>query len=140
MTTPYIRIASYYETDKMRIVHHSNYIRYFEEARCKFMYDIGCNICEIEENGITIPNVDVYAKYIKPIKFFDEFKIDVRLVKFNGVSFEFEYDIFLTKNNILSATGHTAHCFATDGELKPISIKRRLPEIYEKMKNAVYQT
>lgn len=138
--TPYIGRASYYETDKMRVVHHSNYIRYFEDARCKFLDEIGCGMREIEQEGITIPNVDAYAKYIKPIKFFDEFRVEVKLTRFNGVSFEFEYEVYLTEGNILSATGHTAHCFTTDDELKPVSIKRKLPEIYEKMKNAVYKS
>ena len=34
--------VSYYETDCMNIVHHSNYIRYFEDARIQYMHDIGC--------------------------------------------------------------------------------------------------
>ena len=34
---PYIRKVQYYETDQMGFVHHSNYIRWFEEARIHFM-------------------------------------------------------------------------------------------------------
>ena len=30
---PYEHIVQYYETDQMKVVHHSNYIRWFEEAR-----------------------------------------------------------------------------------------------------------
>ena len=37
---PYIRKVNYYETDRMSIVHHSNYIRYFEEARIYAMEQI----------------------------------------------------------------------------------------------------
>lgn len=129
--------ASYYETDCMCIVHHSNYIRFFEDARIRFMYDIGCDVREIEKSGIVIPNTEAYAKYIKPLKFFDEFRVDVKLTKFNGASFKFEYQLFTTENNILSANGFTSHCFATADELKPLSIKHKLPDIYEKMKNSV---
>ncbi len=64
----YTRQVQYYETDKMKVVHHSNYIRYFEEARSNFMKQIGCDIRNIESNGIVIPNVDAYARYIKPLR------------------------------------------------------------------------
>lgn len=129
----YKRRAQYFETDKMSIIHHSNYIRYFEEARMQFMHDIGCDVREIESLGIAIPNVDAYAKYIKPIKFFDDFTVNVRLAKFNGVSFEFEYEIYLDESETLAATGHTMHCFATEDSLKPFSVKHKHKDIYSKM-------
>lgn len=132
----YTRQVQYYETDKMMVVHHSNYIRYFEEARSNFMKQIGCDIRNIESNGIVIPNVDAYARYIKPMKFFDEFTVETKLVRFNGVSFEFEYKITL-QDGAVAATGHTAHCFATEFNLTPVSIKRKFPDIYEKMKNEI---
>ena len=37
----YTRRANYYETDKMGIIHHSNYIRWFEEARLHYMEEMG---------------------------------------------------------------------------------------------------
>ena len=62
---PYRRRANYYETDKMGIVHHTNYIRYFEEARIDLMRQVGCDCRTLEEMNIIIPVVDVYAKYHK---------------------------------------------------------------------------
>ncbi len=41
MEFKYERKINYYETDKMGIVHHSNYIRYLEEARCEYLKKIG---------------------------------------------------------------------------------------------------
>ena len=61
--------VSYYETDCMNIVHHSNYIRYFEDARIQYMHDIGCDVAEMQSKGLYIPNVDAYARYKKPLKF-----------------------------------------------------------------------
>jgi acyl-CoA thioester hydrolase len=130
---PYTRRALYYETDQMGIVHHSNYIRFFEEARNEFMFSIGCNIREIEKKGYVIPNVDAYARYIKPIKFYDEFTVEVFLVRFNGSRLEFDYEIHLKSSGVLAATGHTTHCFATK-DLKPVSIKRIMPEVYSTIK------
>ena len=59
--------VSYYETDCMNIVHHSNYIRYFEDARIQYMHDIGCDVAEMQSKGLYIPNVDAYARYKKPL-------------------------------------------------------------------------
>lgn len=47
--TPYIRNVAYYETDQMGIVHHSNYIRWFEEARIDFLAQIGLPYSKMEE-------------------------------------------------------------------------------------------
>ena len=44
--------VSYYETDCMNIVHHSNYIRYFEDARIQYMHDIGCDVAEMQSKGL----------------------------------------------------------------------------------------
>ena len=41
MIRPYLHNAKYYETDQMGIIHHSNYIRWFEEARIDYMNQIG---------------------------------------------------------------------------------------------------
>ena len=48
---PYIRKVQYYETDQMGFVHHSNYIRWFEEARCDFMEQMGMGYGEMEMAG-----------------------------------------------------------------------------------------
>ena len=71
--------VSYYETDCMNIVHHSNYIRYFEDARIQYMHDIGCDVAEMQSKGLYIPNVDAYARYKKPLKFGDEFSVQAHV-------------------------------------------------------------
>jgi acyl-CoA thioester hydrolase len=129
----YTKKASYYETDQMGIVHHSNYIRYFEDARVEFMSSIGCEVSELEKMGIIIPNVDAYARYKKPIRFRDEFSVEVKPISFNGVKIVFEYEIRLTATNELAATGRTTHCIVNE-ELKPMSIKHSFPEMYKKLK------
>ena len=89
--------VSYYETDCMNIVHHSNYIRYFEDARIQYMHDIGCDVAEMQSKGLYIPNVDAYARYKKPLKFGDEFSVEVSLVFFTGSRMIFDYKIFNNK-------------------------------------------
>ncbi len=127
----YLRRANYYETDRMGIVHHSNHIRYFEEARLYFMHSIGCDAAEMEQEGIFIPNVDAYAKYEKPIRFYDDVSIEVKLVKFNGAVMRYEYTARLSDGSV-AATGHTTHCFV-DKAFKPMSLKRKYPAYYERL-------
>ena len=54
------RTINYYETDKMGIVHHSNYIRFLEEARCEFLKAIDLPYETLENNGIMIPVLEVH--------------------------------------------------------------------------------
>ncbi len=133
----YVRRANYYETDQMGIVHHSNHIRYFEEARLSFMQSIGCDVSEMEKSGIIIPNTDAYAKYHKPIRFYDRVYIEVRLEKFNGAVMRYEYTARL-ENGDIASTGHTTHCF-TDSSFKPMTLKRKFPEYYKKLKDNIWR-
>lgn len=130
--TSYKRRVNYYETDKMKIVHHTNYVRYFEEARIDFMRQINCSCSELEAEGIIIPVVDAFARFYKSLKFDDEFYVQVKLDKFNGARMEFSYEIRFSKDNSLAVTGHTSHCFVNEA-MKPISVKRKFPKVYERM-------
>ena len=51
----YERKINYYETDKMGVVHHSNYIRWFEEARGAYMEDRNYPYENIENKGMCVP-------------------------------------------------------------------------------------
>ena len=133
---PYIRKVNYYETDRMSIVHHSNYIRYFEEARIYAMEQIGCDLIEMERQNMIIPVVDVYAKYHKSLGCSDEFAVYIKMTHFNGVKQKSDYEIRFTSDNSLACTGHSTHCVVNENH-KPISIKRISPEIYNKFMSAV---
>lgn len=62
----------YYETDQMGIVHHSNYIRFFENARSQMMVDLGCPIEEFEKKfGVLIPIISVECRYRHPARMGD---------------------------------------------------------------------
>lgn len=130
MSFIYKRKANYYETDQMGIVHHSNHIRYFEEARIAFMKSIDCDVAQMEQDGIIIPNVDAYAKYIIPIRFGDEVEIEVRLVKFTGAVMRYEYKALLDGKT--AAEGHTEHCFVGKN-FRPMSLRKKHPEYFNKL-------
>ena len=65
----------YYETDQMGIVHHSNYIRYFECGRIAMLKELGLPMEKIEKAGIMMPVVGVECRYKVPAKFGDVLKI-----------------------------------------------------------------
>ena len=136
MSYIYKRTANYYETDQMGIVHHSNHIRYFEEARLSFMKSIDCDAAQMEQDGIIIPNVDAYAKYITPVRFQDEMEIEVKLAKFTGVIMRYEYTLRLAKSGETASVGHTEHCFVND-KFKPMSLRRKFPEYFDRLKSNI---
>lgn len=65
----------YYETDQMGIVHHSNYIRYFECGRTAMLKELGLPMEKIEAAGVMMPVVGVECKYKMPARFGDTLKI-----------------------------------------------------------------
>ena len=130
--TVYNRKINYYETDKMAIVHHSNYIRFFEEARLDMMDQFDLNYRKMEDMGIIIPVMSVDCKYIVPLCFDDEVKIHTKIVKFDGIKMEIAYEIY--RDDVLCTTGHSGHCFL-DKDMKPFRMKRRYPDLYNKLKS-----
>ena len=71
--------VQYYETDKMQVVHHSNYIRWMEEARVEFLEKIGASFVSLEEMGIISPVTEVNCRYENMMRFGDTAEIDVCL-------------------------------------------------------------
>ncbi|MFA5642573.1 MAG: acyl-CoA thioesterase, partial [Bacteroidales bacterium] len=66
----------YYETDLMGIVHHSNYIRYFECARNDSLVTLGLPIKEVEKRGIMMPVVNVSCAYKAPARQGDRLRLE----------------------------------------------------------------
>ena len=126
----YIHKVQYYETDKMGIVHHSNYIRWFEEARVDWLEQIGCTMQSIEADGVLIPVMSVTCNYHSMVRFGDEVAVAIMISKFNGVKIEMEYEIRDVATGELRTTGSSSHCFI-DKDGKLISLKKSKTEMYE---------
>ena len=65
----------YYETDQMGIVHHSNYIRYFECGRVDMLKELGFPVEKIEETGVMLPVVSVDCRYKVPARLGDTLRV-----------------------------------------------------------------
>ena len=128
----YIHKVKYYETDKMGITHHSNYIRWMEEARIDFLEQIGCSYAKLEEDGIISPVIGVECNYKNPTTFDDEVEIEVKVKEFKGVKLIIEYVMNNKKTNDLVLTGTSKHCFVNI-ENKPIILKKEFPDVAKKL-------
>lgn len=119
----YERKINYYETDRMGVVHHSNYIRYMEESRCSLLESINMPFSLLEENGITIPVLGVNCSYKYHVTFGDTIIIKPVLKEYSGVRMTIGYDVTDKKTGKIILVGETKHCF-TDKNLKPINLKK----------------
>ena len=126
----YKHIVQYYETDKMGITHHSNYIRFMEEARIWFLKEIGWGYDKMEEEGIISPVVSVSCNYKKTITFPDEIAISVSVLEVNQVKLKLGYT--MTVGETVVCTAESVHCFLSSSG-KPISIQKQFPEFYQKL-------
>ena len=132
----YRRKANYYETDQMGIIHHSNYVRWFEEARMNFMEDIGFPFVKLEEMGIVVPVLDLSCQFRTMVKFGDTVDIYTKISKFNGLKMHIEYRIVDHSTGVIRCTGQSSHAFL-DKEYKPVRMKRDYPDLYEMFMNYV---
>ncbi|MDO4393201.1 MAG: thioesterase family protein [Bacillota bacterium] len=121
--------VQYYETDKMGIVHHSNYIRYFETARTEYIRECGLAYDDMEKAGIWMPVLNVNVQFKTPAVYDEIIRIRCRTAKVRGASVDLQYEISNYETGEVHVTGSSSHGFTTP-ELKPIKIKRDAPEIY----------
>ena len=131
---PYTRKQSIMRLIRWGIIHHSNYIRWMEEARIDLLDQIGFPYRRFEEMGYISPVLHAECEYKKSIKFDDEVKIIVSLQELGRVKFTLRYDIYnLSEDGVMSAYGTTTHCFLKkDG--RPVLIDREMKEFSDVMK------
>ncbi len=136
MNGDYIHRVHYYETDKMGCVHHSNHIRWMEEARVAFLERIGVGFPAMEARGIYSPVVGVACRYRRPAHFDEEIRVCVRIVSFESLRLKISYEMTRVSDGELIATGSSEHCF-TDTAGRPIALKKTHPDIDAVLREAM---
>lgn len=126
--TAYKHTIQYYETDKMGITHHSNYIRFMEEARIHFLKEAGWPYDKLEEEGVISPVVSVSCDYKKTTTFPDELEIQVAVLDVSPVKFKLGYTMTVGEKTV--CTANSTHCLLS-AEGRPISIPKQYPGFYE---------
>ncbi|MBP3886042.1 MAG: acyl-CoA thioesterase, partial [Cellulosilyticum sp.] len=114
------------------ITHHSNYIRWMEEARMDFLEQIGWPYEKLEEDQIISPVTSVDCKYRMTTTFADEIEIEVGVKEFKGIRLIFEYVMKKAGHDGIVCTGHSEHCFL-DNEGKIIRLKKQYPQLAERL-------
>lgn len=126
--SPYEHKAQYYETDQMGIVHHSNYVRWMEEARMDFMEQMGHSYKQMEESEIISPVISINVEYKSMVHFADTVVIETCISQYNGIKMTFQYRMTDKETGELRCLAKSEHCFLNRSG-KPISLKRTYPEI-----------
>ncbi len=134
----YKRKVFYYETDQMGIVHHSNYIRWFEEARIDYMEQMGLGYDKMEEQGILSPVLSVEATYLRMLHFGDSVTINTWVKEYNGIKLTVAYEIISDKTGKVHCRGTSKHCFL-ERTGRPLSLKQSCPPIHELFMKALEQ-
>lgn len=125
---PYEHKAHYYETDKMGIVHHSNHIRWMEEARMDLLEQLGYSFQQLEEAEVISPVVAMECKYASMVHFHDTVVIETKISDYDGAKMTIQYRMTDKKSGELRALAKSEHCFLNAAGI-PISLKRSYPEL-----------
>ena len=103
--------VNFYDTDAMEVVHHSNYIRWFEIGRVEFLRMAGITLNELMEDGIVFPITDVSAKFHSRGRFDDVLIIETTPSALTKVKMAFDYRILKKSEETVLVTGHTQNVF-----------------------------
>ncbi len=132
----YIHRVHYHETDKMGVTHHSNYIRWMEEARIDFLDQLGYGYARLERDGIISPVIGVDCRYKRPTTFDDCVRIHVTVEDFRGVKLTIGYTMTDERTGEVVLTGSTMHCFV-DPDGKPVILKKQFPDFDRALKEQI---
>ncbi|MGT2637826.1 acyl-CoA thioesterase [Streptococcus ratti] len=129
--TTYKHLVQYYETDRMGITHHSNYIRWMEEARVHFLTEIGWPYDKLEEEGIISPVVSVSCQYLTTSTFADEIAIVITVAKVKAARLVFRYEMTNQKGEAVCQAQSEHSFLAQSGTF--VNIKKEYPDFYSKL-------
>ena len=105
----YTHLVQYYETDKMGVTHHSNYIRWMEEARISFLEESGWSFSRLEAEGLVSPVISLKCDYRKPTTFSDSVDIEVGVKEMKGIRVVLSY--IMKKGDDIVCEAESTHCF-----------------------------
>jgi acyl-CoA thioester hydrolase len=115
----------YAETDQMGIVHHSNYLIWFEFARSEFCRSRGFSYLDMERDDALMVVAESYCRYKSPAFYEDVLTIRTNIAEVRSRSVQFVYEVYRAADSTIIAEGETLH-LVTDSK-KKVKI---LPELY----------
>lgn len=121
----------YSDTDQMGVIYHANYFSFFEQARTKFLKDLGFDYYKVEEDGIIFPVRDVSCTYIKAIRFKEKINITTRVHKLTKIKITYYHEIHNAEGE-LKATAYTTVISVNKDTFNIIKMNEKLEKIYNK--------
>lgn len=125
----YLHRVQYYETDMMGITHHSNYVRWMEEARTDYLDKLGWPYARMEKEGLISPTINIECKYLKTTTYEENILIETSIYEFKGVKIKFKY-VMTKEDGTKVCEARSEHCFVNDKGM-PIALKKVRPELYD---------
>lgn len=120
----------YKETDQMGVVHHSNYLVWFEIGRTNFIKQIGLNYAEMESGNVVSPVIDVQISYKKPARYGETVTINTWLDDYDGVRTTYGYSV-KNEHDQLLVTGTTVHVIVSKDSFKPVLLRKHHPDWHD---------
>jgi len=128
---PYIRKVQFYETDQMGVVHHANYVRWFEEARVDLMEQIGYGYDRAAAADVHFAVIGVQCDYKSMARFGETVRIATEIPSFSATRMTISYKIADENGGTLRVAGETRHCFYNTTLRTPVSLKKALPDLFD---------
>jgi acyl-CoA thioester hydrolase len=114
-TTFFVRYA---ETDQMGVVHHAEYIVWFEEGRSAWMRAMGSNYAELEAGGFNLAVSEVHARYLAPALYGRQVTVRTWVDEVHSRTLKLSYKVLDTESGQELVTGHTRHvCVDREGRV-----------------------
>ncbi|NDI36315.1 acyl-CoA thioesterase [Chengkuizengella sediminis] len=114
----------------MGVVHHGNYLNWFEIGRTEYVREMGNSYRDIEKLGLYLPVVDVQMSFRKPARYDDVIDIYTKVAEFTNKKIIFEVEI--RKGDDLLVTGKTVHVWL-NSQWKTVRLDEEAPELYERL-------
>ena len=130
----------YAETDRMGIVHHSNYPIWYEIARNDYIKMFGISYTDMENAGVMTPLLNLSCHFGIPALYEDELIIRTWVQTITAARIIFTYTVKrIEKDGSETELGYgtTEHGFVDSKTFRPTSIKKRFPKLYEDISAAV---
>ena len=119
-------IVRYAETDAQGVVHHANYLVWFEEGRSDFLRQQGLNYTDFEKAGYFVVVAEAEVRYRAPAFYEDRITLETTLLRARGKILEFRYRALNAAGTLL-AEGRTVH-FVIGADRRPVSLPAEILE------------
>jgi acyl-CoA thioester hydrolase len=120
----------YYETDAQGYVHHANYFQYFEMGRVEQLLALGYDYADLERDGIILVVNKISCRYLRPCKFGDTLRLQIRTVRTRAARIDHEYRL-LRGAEVVAEAESTLACIDRKGHVQRLPDYLLVPNLAE---------